>query len=84
VVEALQAGADGVVLAACAGAGCHYPAGDALARSRAEATQLLLEDFGLEPERFRFEVVEDGDGRLEAVLAEMAASLRALGPNPYA
>ncbi|MFH0809514.1 MAG: hydrogenase iron-sulfur subunit [Pseudomonadota bacterium] len=84
VVEVLNTGADGVLLAACAHAGCHYPEGDAKARSRAEAISLLLEDFGLETERFRFEVLTDFAGQLDSALAEMAETLRALGPNPYA
>ncbi len=84
VVEALSNGADGVLLAACAEAGCHYPAGDEKARSRAEAIRLLLEDFGMEPERFRFEVLDGEPERLESILAEMADALRTLGPNPYA
>jgi F420-non-reducing hydrogenase iron-sulfur subunit len=84
VIETLSAGADGVLLAACAEAGCHYPEGDQKARARAEAIALLLEDLGLEPERFRFEVLNGEPGKLSAVLAEMAETLRALGPNPYA
>jgi F420-non-reducing hydrogenase iron-sulfur subunit len=84
VVEALSTGVDGVVLAACAAAGCHYPEGDEKARSRAEAIQLLLEDLGMESERFRFELLDGEPGELDSILAEMAATLRALGPNPYA
>lgn len=84
VVEALSTGADGVLLVACAGGGCHYPEGDKKARSRAEAIELLLEDLGMERERFRFELLDGEPGQLDSVLAEMAATLRALGPNPYA
>jgi F420-non-reducing hydrogenase iron-sulfur subunit len=84
VVEALSTGADGVLLTACAASGCHYPQGDEKASARAEATRLLLEDLGLEAERFRFEVLSDGPDQLAAVISEMAETLRALGPNPYA
>lgn len=84
VVEALSTGADGVLLTACAQSGCHYPEGDEKARARAEAVALLLEDFGLEAERFRFAVLGDGAAELDALLSEMAETLRALGPNPYA
>jgi F420-non-reducing hydrogenase iron-sulfur subunit len=84
IIQALSTGADGVLLAACASPGCHYPEGDEKARSRAEAVKLLLEDFGLEAERFRFEMLQDGPRQLESAVAEMADTLRTMGPSPYA
>lgn len=84
VIEALTTGADGVLLTACAAQGCHYPEGEERAASRAEAIHLLLEDLGLEAARFRFELLEGGQGQLAAALNEMAAELRQLSPNPYA
>ena len=44
----------------------------------------MLEDFGLEPERFRLEWVSASEGPKFARLAEeMTKTLRELGPNPY-
>jgi len=85
VVNALTTGCDGVLLAACAQGGCHYPEGNDKAQARAEAITMMLEDMGVEPERFRFELLEGpGDPKLDLALSELSETLRALGPSPYA
>ena len=44
----------------------------------------MLEDFGLEPERFRVEWVSASEGpRFAEVIREMTEEVRALGPSPY-
>jgi len=63
---------------------CHYFEGNLRARSRADAINLMLEDFGLEPERFRLESVSASEGpRFAQVVTEMVEQVRKLGPNPY-
>jgi len=43
-----------------------------------------LEDFGLEPERFRLEWISASEGpRFAEVMREITDSVRALGPSPY-
>jgi F420-non-reducing hydrogenase iron-sulfur subunit len=85
IVNALTTGCDGVLLAACAHGGCHYPEGNDKAQARAEAITMMLEDLGVEPERFRFELLEGPDDpRLETALSELTETLLALGPSPYA
>jgi len=45
----------------------------------------MLEDFGLEPERFRLEWVSASEGpRFAQVMREMVEAIKALGPSPYA
>jgi len=45
---------------------------------------LMLEDFGLEPERFRIEWIASSEAQKFAeVMREMTETLRALGPSPY-
>jgi F420-non-reducing hydrogenase iron-sulfur subunit len=45
---------------------------------------LLLEDFGLEPERFRLEWISSSEAQKFAdVMSEMTETLRSLGPSPY-
>jgi F420-non-reducing hydrogenase iron-sulfur subunit len=64
---------------------CHYLEGNEKAEKRAEALDLMLEDLGLEPERFKLEWVSASEGKKFAeTVTEMTETLRALGPSPYA
>ncbi len=84
IIEALTKGADGVIVCGCHPGDCHYLEGNLKAEKRAEAIDLLLEDFGLEPERFRLEWVSASEGpRFARVMTEIVASVKALGPSPY-
>lgn len=84
IIEALTKGADGVIVCGCHPGDCHYLEGNLKAEKRAEAIDLLLEDFGLEPERFRLEWVSASEGpRFAQVMTEMTDSVKALGPSPY-
>lgn len=54
------------------------------AKSRAEGIDLMLEDFGLEPERFRIEWIASSEAQKFAdTITEMTEALRDLGPSPY-
>lgn len=84
VIEALTHGADGVLVLGCHPGDCHYLEGNLRAEGRREAISLLLEDLGLERERFRLEWVSASEGpRFARVVREMVESLRQLGPGPY-
>lgn len=84
VMEALTKGADGVMICGCHPGDCHYLEGNLKAQKRAEAINLMLEDFGLEAERFRLEWVSASEGpRFAQVMNEMVAQVRALGPSAY-
>ena len=84
VMDALTNGADGVLVCGCHPGDCHYVEGNLIAEKRAEAIELMLEDFGLEPERFRLEWVSASEGKKFARIAkEMTDQLRELGPSPY-
>jgi len=85
VIEALTKGADGVMICGCHPGDCHYLEGNLRAEKRAEAIDLMLEDFGLEPERFRLEWVSASEGpRFAQVMRDMVEAVRELGPSPYA
>jgi len=85
VIEALTKGADGVMICGCHPGDCHYLEGNLKAEKRAEAIELLLEDFGLEPERFRLEWISASEGpRFARVMTEMVETVRELGRSPYA
>ena len=84
VIDALTKGADGVIMCGCHLGDCHYREGNLVAKSRAEAIDLMLEDFDLEPERFRLEWISAAEGpQFARVMNEMIEQLKELGPNPY-
>ena len=84
VIDALTKGADGVIICGCHIGDCHYLEGNLRTESRKDAIDLLLEDFGLEPERFRLEWVSASEGpRFAEVMREMTQTIKELGPSPY-
>ncbi|MFQ6060406.1 MAG: hydrogenase iron-sulfur subunit [Thermoplasmata archaeon] len=84
VINALTKGADGVLMCGCHPGDCHYLEGNLKAERRAEAIELMLEDFGLEPERFRLEWISASEAdKFARVVREMVDTLKALGPSPY-
>jgi F420-non-reducing hydrogenase iron-sulfur subunit len=84
VINALTRGADGVLMAGCHPGDCHYGGGNLKAQERAEAIKLMLEDFGLEQERYRLEWVSTSEGKKFAqVVNDMVDDLKKIGPNPF-
>jgi F420-non-reducing hydrogenase iron-sulfur subunit len=84
VIDALTKGADGVLVCGCHIGDCHYLDGNVKAENRKEAIELMLEDFGIEPERFRLEWVSASEGpRFAEVVREMTEEVRELGPSMY-
>lgn len=84
VIDALTKGADGVLICGCHHGDCHYLEGNLRAENRKEAIELMLEDFGVEPERFRLEWVSASEApRFAEVVREMSEEVRTLGPSPY-
>ncbi len=84
VVDALTKGADGVLICGCHPGDCHYQEGNLKAQNRAEAIQLMLDDFGLERERFRLAWVSASEGaKFAQVMAEVTDAVRKLPPSPY-
>jgi len=84
VIDALTKGADGVLMCGCHPGDCHYLEGNLKAESRAGAIKLMLQDFGIEEERFRLEWVSASEGpRFAQVVTEMTEEIKQLGPSPY-
>ncbi len=55
-----------------------------IAGKRAEAIRLVLDDLGIEQERFRVEWISSAEGpRFAQVVSEFTDQIRKLGPNPY-
>ncbi len=84
VINALTKGADGVMIMGCHIGDCHYREGNLKAQSRADAIKLMLQDFGIEDDRFRLEWVSASEGpRFAQVVTEMVEKVKALGPSSY-
>ncbi len=84
VIDALTNGADGVIICGCHPGDCHYIDGNLTTEKRAEAILLMLEDFGLEEERFKLEWVSASEGpKFAQVMKEMVDTVKEVGPSPY-
>ena len=54
------------------------------AEKRAEAIRLMLDDLGIEQERFRIEWVSSAEApRFAQIVREFTEQVRNLGPSPY-
>lgn len=84
VIDALSKGADGVLICGCHPGDCHYLEGNLKTEKRAEAIKLILQDFGIEEERFRLEWVSASEGiRFAQVVSEFTETIKKLGPSTY-
>jgi F420-non-reducing hydrogenase iron-sulfur subunit len=81
VLEAFASGADGVLIGGCHPGDCHYQEGNYKALRRYHMLHAVLEQVGIEPERFRLEWISAAEGdRVRAVVDDMVEKVRALGP----
>ncbi len=84
VIDALTKGADGVIMCGCHPGDCHYLEGNLKAQKRAEGIYLMLEDLGIERERFRLEWVSASEGiKFAQVMREFTEQIRKLGASPF-
>jgi|DewCreStandDraft_5_1066085.scaffolds.fasta_scaffold01506_12 F420-non-reducing hydrogenase iron-sulfur subunit len=83
VLEALEAGADGVMVAGCLEGDCHFREGNLNAKRRVAYARHLLQQIGLEAERVEMFTLSSAMGRQFAEAAtEMTERIRTLGPSP--
>jgi len=84
VVNALQQGADGVLIGGCHPGDCHYQHGNYLARRRITVLKNLLEFMGIEPERVRMTWVSAAEGnKFAEVVTEVTEDIKKLGPMQH-
>ncbi len=80
-VNALQQGADGVLVSGCHPGDCHYMEGNYYARRRFALMRELLEFIGVEPERFNMSWVSASEGaKWKDVVEEVVEKARKVGP----
>lgn len=83
VLEALRKGVDGVLIAGCHPGDCHYQSGNYKTNRRIKLLKKLLEEFGIDPQRVRFEYVSASEGqKFATIVTEFVAEIKKLGPNP--
>jgi F420-non-reducing hydrogenase iron-sulfur subunit len=83
ILEALRAGADGVLVTGCHLGDCHYISGNEKAVRNIEMARSLIELLGIEPQRLRLEWISAAEGaRFAEVVQEFTDQVRELGVNP--
>ncbi|MEM2838558.1 MAG: hydrogenase iron-sulfur subunit [Thermoplasmata archaeon] len=83
VLRAFQKGADGVLVAGCHPADCHYIGGNYRTRRRMALLRMLLKQFGLDKDRLRLEWISAGEGdRFQQTIVEFTNKITELGPSP--
>ncbi len=81
VLKAFREGADGVLICGCHPGDCHYINGNHKAAGRYPMVRNMLEQFGIDPRRFKLEWVSASEGdRYAQVVNETIETVRELGP----
>ena len=81
VMKAFASGADGVLMTGCWPADCHYRIQNVKALRRFELLHRVLEQLGIEPQRFqRFYASAAEGSQLAAAFTKMIEDVRPLGP----
>lgn len=83
VLRAFAKGADGVLVLGCHPADCHYIGGNYRTRRRIALLKMLLEQYGLDPDRLKLEWVSASEGvKFQSTIKEFTEKIREMGPNP--
>jgi F420-non-reducing hydrogenase iron-sulfur subunit len=81
VLKAFALGADGVIVAGCHPADCHYINGNEKTALRGDFLDSFLEDAGIESQRFRVEWIAGSEGsKFASTVQKMVSELERLGP----
>ncbi len=81
ILESLRKGADGVLILACHPGDCHYKEGNFRAVQRHRILLKLLQQFGIDERRCRFDYASAGEGdKFVRIISEMVETVRELGP----
>jgi len=81
IVNALQEGADGVLIGGCHPGDCHYSQGNYYARRKFQIMRKILEYLGVNPARVRMSWVSASEGQKFAdVISEVIGDVKKIGP----
>ena len=83
IFKAFQEGADGVFVGGCHIGDCHYDSGNYKWSRRSKIVEDILEEFGIEKERFRHEWISASEGeKFASAVRMMVKRIKDLGPSP--
>jgi len=83
VLRAFQKGADGILVAGCHPADCHYIGGNYRTRRRMALLRMLIKQFGLDKDRLQLEWISAGEGeKFQQTIRSFTAKIQELGPSP--
>ena len=81
VLAAFREGVDGVMILGCHPGDCHYRSGNQKAARRSQILGKMLDQFGVDPRRFRLDWVAAGESkRFQQIAREMSEIAAELGP----
>jgi len=81
VLNAIQGGADGVLISGCLPEKCHFKEGNLSARRQLDEFRSFLSYLGMEEERMRFAWIDLSErGRIQQELADLEETIGAIGP----
>lgn len=81
IMTAFAQGADGVMVCGCHIGDCHYIAGNHKTMTRMPLLSRVLQDFGIEPERFVHEWVSAAEGdKFARLVRQVTEQVRQVGP----
>ncbi len=81
ILQALNKGADGVLVLGCHPGECHYLEGNYRTVGRMALLKKVLAQFGIDQERVRLDWVSASEGaRFATLVNEMTEAIRTLGP----
>jgi len=82
IINALEKGADGVLVAGCHIGDCHYVSGNKKAQERMNTLSGILELLGLEAGRVKLEWISASDGgKFATTVKDFVEEVKLLGPN---
>lgn len=83
ILNALEQGADGVMIAGCLEGECHFLTGNLDAKKRVHRVQKILGQIGIAPERVHMFNLSSAMGpRFAQIALEMTQTIKNLGPSP--
>ncbi len=83
ILKAFSLGADGILVAGCHPADCHYIGGNYRTRRRIPLLQIMIEQFGMDRSRLQLEWISASEGeRFQQVITNFIQHIKGLGPSP--